>query len=63
MHILKKGYEMQKRSLIANIDLYMIEKDANKEFFPLLVVSCSYFTIRTRWRSGTIRFKLSSEFH
>ena len=38
MHILKKGYEMQKRSLIANMDLYMTEKDANSEFFPLLVV-------------------------
>jgi len=40
MHIMKKGYEIQKRSIIQNLDFYMQDRESNKDLFNIICVSC-----------------------
>jgi len=39
VHLLKKGYEIQKISVINNLDRYMTEAGANEELFSLIIDS------------------------
>jgi hypothetical protein len=39
VHLLKKGYEIQKVSVINNLDRYMTEAGANEELFSLIIDS------------------------
>ena len=43
VHLMKKGYEVQKISVINNIDRYLNEPGANEELFSLIIVSDSSF--------------------
>lgn len=44
MHLLRKGYEAQKISVIQNLDRYMNEPGANEELMSLILVSGNVLT-------------------
>lgn len=39
LHLMKKGYEVQKISVVNNLDRYMQESGANEELFSLIIDS------------------------
>ncbi len=39
VHLMKKGFEIQKISVINNLNRYMREPGANEELFSLIIVS------------------------
>jgi len=39
MYILKKGYEVQKKSVVSNLHHYLKDAQSNKELLPLLLNS------------------------
>ena len=45
VHLLRKGYEAQKISVIQNLDRHMEEPGANEELFSLIIVSIYDLTI------------------
>lgn len=44
VHLLRKGYEAQKISVIQNLDRYMNEPGANEELMSLILVSGNVLT-------------------
>eukprot|EP00347_Sterkiella_histriomuscorum_P008189 403346040 len=43
MYIMKKGYEVQKKSVIEHLDQYLVEPQSNKELVPLISNSIEYW--------------------
>ncbi len=39
VHLLKRGFQVQKVSVINNLDRYMTEAGANEELYSLIIVS------------------------
>ena len=44
LHIMKKGYEVQKKSVVSHLEQYVVsDPDSNKELLPLLINSIPFW--------------------